>query len=667
MKKGLTIKLVIAILSLATLLCFAIGCGGGTVAPSHQHEFNQQIVNNAYLQSKATCTEKAQYYYSCTCGEKGVLTFEYGKKLEHSYKNYVYNNDAKCEVDGTETAICNYGCGITDTRVKGATALEHVYGKGVSNNDCKTHIKTCIWNSAHKTTENCSFAEGRCQDCGALSYTEGLVFTLSYYYEGYSVTDYTGSSTSVVIPNTYQGESVTNIGYGAFKDCTSLTSVTIGNSVTSIDTAFSGCDSLQSIEVDGNNQHYKSMDGNLYTKDGKTLLKYAPGKTATTFTIPDGVTSIGNSAFSYCSALTSIAIPNSVTSIGNSAFSYCSSLTSIAIPKSVTSIGYDAFSGCTSLTSIEIPNSVTSIGNYAFYDCSSLTSVVIPDSVTSIGFWAFWNCTSLTSVVIPNSVTSIGRSAFSCCSSLTSVVIPDSVTSIGDSTFYNCTSLTSVIIPKSVTSISDWAFDNCTSLKSIEVDVNNQHYKSIEGNLYTKDGKTLVQYAIGKTAQSFTILDSVTKVNPYAFFNCTSLTSIAVDANNQYYKSMDGNLYSKDGKSLVQYAIGKTAKSFAIPNGVTSICAGAFSYCALENIVIPNSVTEIGDNAFCYCTSLTAIEIPKSVTSIGDGLFTYCTNLSTIKFTGTRAEWYSIYISGRIVAYAKTNSVICTDGVVEID
>ena len=181
-------------------------------------------------------------------------------------------------------------------------------------------------------------------------------------------------------------DGVTSIGYKAFDDCTSLTSVTIPDSVTSIgDSAFSGCTSLTSV------------------------------------TIPDSVTSIGDSAFSGCTSLTSVTLPDSVTRIGERAFYYCTSLTSVTIPDSVTSIGEFAFSGCTSLTSVTIPDSVTSIGNGAFKGCTSLTSVTIPGSVTRIGVGAFASCTSLTSVTIPDSVTRIGKQAFDYCTSLTDV------------------------------------------------------------------------------------------------------------------------------------------------------------------------------------------------------------------------------------------------------
>ena len=143
----------------------------------------------------------------------------------------------------------------------------------------------------------------------------------------------------------------------------------------------------------------------------------------TSAAIKSGVTSIGETAFKYCSSLTSVTIPDSVTSIGSEAFSYCSGLTSVTIPDSVTSIGDDAFYYCSSLTSVSIGNSVTSIGGNAFASCTSLTSVTIPDSVTSIGINAFRYCRRLTSIDIGSGVTSIVNYAFNGCRSLTSVTV----------------------------------------------------------------------------------------------------------------------------------------------------------------------------------------------------------------------------------------------------
>jgi Flp pilus assembly protein protease CpaA len=218
--------------------------------------------------------------------------------------------------------------------------------------------------------------------------------------------------------------------------------------------------------------------------------------------IGNSVTTIGSSAFSNCSSLTSVTIPNSVTTIGNGTFSDCSRLTSVTIPNSVTTIGSWAFSGCNNLTSITIPNSVTTIKGAAFACCYRLTTIdvavdnpnysavdgvlfnknqttliqcpavksgayTIPNSVTTIGSSAFACCSSLTSVTIPNSVTTIGSTAFVACLSLTSITIPDSVITIESSAFASCFSLTSITIPNSVMTIGDNAFAYCSSLAEI--------------------------------------------------------------------------------------------------------------------------------------------------------------------------------------------------------
>ena len=217
--------------------------------------------------------------------------------------------------------------------------------------------------------------------------------------------------TSITIP-----DSVTSIESHAFEFCSSLASVTIPDSVTSIgDYAFKDCSSL--AEFKGK---FASEDGRCLIVNG-VLNSFAPAAKLTEYTIPEGVTSIGDYAFEDCSSLASVTIPDSVTSIGVAAFEDCSSLASVTIPDSVTEIGNYAFAYCYHLTSINIPDSVTSIGDSAFRACESLTSITIPDSVTSIGDSAFDYCSSLTSIDIPNSVTSIGNYAFSGCSSLTSV------------------------------------------------------------------------------------------------------------------------------------------------------------------------------------------------------------------------------------------------------
>ncbi|GBU29578.1 hypothetical protein R84B8_03151 [Treponema sp. R8-4-B8] len=414
-----------------------------------------------------------------------------------------------------------------------------------------------------------------------------------------AITGYNGNGGAVTIPAQINGKPVTSVGIFAFDGFDSITSVTIPDRVTSMEFAFLYCESLTAINVGTGNTAYSSQDGVLYNKNKTTLVTYPAGKTATSFSIPNSVTSIGECAFSSCTSLASVNIPNSVTSIGDNAFDFCASLASVTvdnsnpnyssvdgilynkvktefvlipakltgnvtIPDSVTSIGQRAFTHCASLTSITIPDSVTSIGERAFAGCTSLTSVTIGNNVTSIGERAFagqWGIPmNLTSVTIGNSVTNIGDEAFCYCASLTSITIPDSVTSIGNYAFSYCTSLASVTIGNSVTSIGDAAFEGCASLASVTI-----------GNSVTSIGER----AFNSTSlTSVTISISVTSIGEYAFIG-TNLTSVtfAIGSNianasfggNAFPEGNDGN-----GDTLkTAYATGKAGTYTRPANGST--------------------------------------------------------------------------------------------------
>ena len=366
----------------------------------------------------------------------------------------------------------------------------------------------------------------------------------------------TSVSGELTIPDTIEGKKVTSIGSWAFKDCSSLTSITIPEGVTSIGNyAFEECSSLTSI------------------------------------TIPDSVTSIGQNAFDNCEKLANITIPEGVTSIEKYAFYGCSSLTSITIPDSVTSIGDSTFCGCSSLESITIPNSVTNIEKYAFYDCSSLTSITIPEGVTSIGSYAFYDCSSLTSITIPEGVTSIGSYAFQSCSSLTNITIPDSVTSIGAN-----------------------AFSGCSSLTSINVSDNNKNYSSIDGVLFNKDKTEIIKYPTKKKETSYDIPNSVTSIGADAFLGCRSLTSITIpnsvtsigDSTFSCCSSLESITIPNSVTNIEKHAFYECSSltNITIQNSVTSIGSEAFYKCiSLSKVLCLGNAASLKDNVFSYTPS----------------------------------------------------------------
>jgi hypothetical protein len=410
-----------------------------------------------------------------------------------------------------------------------------------------------------------------------------------------------------IVSNTYDAEKecwvikfdgeVTTIGKQAFFSCTSLTSITIPDSVTEIgNNAFLYCNSIQEF-----NGKFASEDGRCLVVDG--VLNIVAPANLTSYTIPNSVTSIGFEAFRNCKSLTSITIPDSVTSIGDNAFYECTSLTSVTIPNSVTEIGDRAFCSCTSLTSITIPDSVTTIGGYAFWGCDSLTSVIIGDNVTTIGEYAFYSCDNLRSVTIPDSVTVIGDYAFYECTRLRSITIGDSVTAIGNRAFYNCYSLTSITIPDSVITVGDYAFYECRSLTSV------------------------------------TIGDGVISIGWQVFYACSKLTSVYCEAITP--PSIKGNVFYKNASSRKIYVPSASVEAYKSATYWSDYASYIVGYDFVKGEVVDGgnngSYTVVLNNAWRQSTS---VSNPDS--SLYDGVYESYSNYNV----HSSSAWMYINIEG---------------------
>ena len=332
-------------------------------------------------------------------------------------------------------------------------------------------------------------------------------------------------------------EGVTVIPAGAFRDCTSVISVTLPESLTEIeDYAFAGCTSLKNIRI------------------------------------PSSVTTIGKFALKDCTTLECINVPTGVRILEDFCFQGCKSVSNISLPDTVTEIGIGILCGCTSLSEAVLPGNIKSIPNGMFLECLSLTNITIPESVISIGSEAFTKCFKLTKVNLPSSVTSIGKKAFQQCKALKEMTIPDGVTVIADNTFDRCESLKSVSLPSSLTEIEEHAFFDCSKLSNIRIP--ESVTKICEGAFYSCNSIPVL-----------TLPDGITEIADWTFYCCQAVESLKIPEG-----------VSKIGRNAFYHCT--ALKSVIIPDSVQEIGYRSFEGCSsLENIRIPRK-TKLGEFAF---------------------------------------------------------------------
>ncbi len=422
-----------------------------------------------------------------------------------------------------------------------------------------------------------------------------------------------GSSSSPSFPSSISsltiGEGVTKIpDYFLYEqNCDKLTAIEIPENVTSIgEGAFSGCTALTSLTFNATN----------CTKCGSSSSPSFPSSISS-LTIGDGVTMIPNYfLYNQIYTISAIEISENVTSIGEGAFSGCNALTSLRFNAiNCTSCGSSSYpSFPSSITSVTIGDGVTKIPDYFLYNGSEIGSVNLPASLVSIGKHAFKNSTNLTAIEIPEAVTSIGESAFSGCNALTSLMFNAiNCTSCGSSSSPSFpSSITSLTIGNGVTKIPDYFMSR------------------------------------GREIESVTLPATITSIGDYAFNNCVKLTEIEIPENvtsigNGAFggcnalTSLTFNAINCTSCGSVSYtgtpSFPSSITSLTIGDGVTKI-PDYFLYngSEIEGVDLPASLISIGKHAFKNSTKLTAIEIPEAVTSIGESAFTGCNTLTSLTF-----------------------------------
>lgn len=253
----------------------------------------------------------------------------------------------------------------------------------------------------------------------------------------------------------------------------------------------------------------------------------------------------------------------------------------------------------TSIPDLRNGYAVTAIADEAFVGCTYISELSIPKTIKSIGKYAFAGCSSMTKITLPSSIDEIPDGAFAGCASLTEVTIPDGVESIGIRAFYNCSALEKVEFSDTVASVGDYAFQYCYMLNEIN------------------------------------LTQGISKIGKMAFGQCATLDTITADGSD-HFTVEDGILYSKDKTKIYRASVGLEGK-LTIPEGVSSIEGGAFSYCSsITSVILPNSLIEIGDYAFDFCTALSDIDFPSTgVSSIGAFAFEHCTALTSLSLPTT--------------------------------
>jgi len=413
MKKSKALLVMIIIFALCLSVCALTACD------SHKHDFSNEVVEEEFIATEASCEQRATYYKSCSCGKKGTETFEYG-----DYKHN-FGRDIVCD-------DCGYTKPTQGLEYKLNSDKQSYYVNGLGSATSKEIVIAPTYNDLPVTAIGEGAFSGK-NNLTSLTIPDSITRieknafrycsmeikwgknpTIETIGE-YAFNAYSGSS--IVIPS-----SVTTIEAYGFSKCNFLVNIAIPSSLTSIgENAFMEA-AVSNIFIEDLNAWCR-ISGLTYLMSNMFCRKslYLGNDLVTEVVIGEGIENIPDFAFASCLYLTKVTIEDNVKSIGINAFNSCDKIKSATIGNGVQSIGMAAFSQCVNMTNVIIGNGVKSIGGFAFFGCTKLVNVTFGENIESLGELAFYCCSNLTSVTLPKTLNYIEKDVFTECSSLTSI------------------------------------------------------------------------------------------------------------------------------------------------------------------------------------------------------------------------------------------------------